>query len=68
MPGEGHRLTSLRGLLLASGDRELLEDLVRARDTAQKVALRAGIILGAAEGFSNNRLAEQQLGVTRLRF
>jgi transposase len=40
---------------------------VRARNTAQKVALRARIILGAGQGISNNRLA-QQLGVTRPRY
>src|SRR2546427_8787613 len=57
--------TSARRLLLASGDREIVEGLVRGRNTAQKVALRARIILGAAQGISNNRLA-QQLGVTRL--
>src|SRR5712691_1506731 len=56
--------TSARRLLLASGDREIVEGLVRGRNTAQKVALRARIILGAAQGISNNRLA-QQLGVTR---
>ena len=36
---------SARRLLLASGDRDLLEGLVRGRNTAQKVALRARIIL-----------------------
>ncbi len=51
-------------MVLASGDRDLIEGLVRGRNTAQKVALRARIILGAAEGISNNRLAKQ-LGVTR---
>jgi transposase len=56
--------SSARRLLLASGDHDLLEGLVRGRNTAPKVALRARIILGAAEGFSNNRLAKQ-LGVTR---
>ena len=56
--------TSARRLLLASGDQPLLEGLVRGRNTAQKVALRARIILGAAEGISNNHLAKQ-LGVTR---
>ena len=44
--------------LLASGDRDLLEGLVRGRNTAQKVALRARIILGATEGFSNNRFGQ----------
>ena len=56
--------TSARRLHLASGDREIVEGLVRGRNTAQKVALRARIILGAAQGISNNRLA-RQLGVTR---
>ena len=56
--------TSARRVLLAWGDRDLLEGLVRGRNTAQKVALRARIILGAAEGISNNHLAKQ-LGVTR---
>jgi transposase len=51
-------------LLLASGDGVLLQGLVRGRNTAQKVALRARIILGAANGISNNRLAKE-LGVTR---
>lgn len=55
---------SAQRLLLASGDQAVLEGLVRGRNTAQKVALRARIILGAAEGFSNNRLA-RQWGVTR---
>ena len=56
--------TSARRLLLAVGDEDLLQGLVRGRNTAQKVALRARIILGAAEGLANNRLAKQ-LGVTR---
>jgi transposase len=55
---------SARRLPVTSGDRDLLEGLVRGRNTAQKVALRARIVLGAAEGSSNNRLAKQ-LGVTR---
>lgn len=45
-------------------DRALLEALVRGGNTAQKVALRARIVLGAAEGCSNNSLATQ-LGLTR---
>ena len=56
--------TSAGRLPLASGDRVLLEGLVRGGNTAQKVALRARIVLGAAEGISNNHLAKQ-LGVTR---
>ena len=56
--------TSARRLRLASGDHALREGLVRGGNTAQQVALRARIILGAAEGLANNRLA-RQLGVTR---
>jgi len=56
--------TSARHLPLASGDRDLLEGLVRGGKTAQKVALRTRIVLGAAEGISNNHLAKQ-LGITR---
>lgn len=51
-------------LRVASGDREVLEALVRARKTPQKVALRARIVLGAADGRSNHALA-RELGVTR---
>jgi transposase len=56
--------TSARRLPLVAGDRDLLEGLVGGGNTAQKVALRARIVLGAAEGSCNNRLAKQ-LGVTR---
>jgi len=56
--------TSAEALPLGSPDRELLEALVRGRNTAQKMVLRARIVLGAAEGHSNNRLAKQ-LGITR---
>ena len=45
-------------------DREALVRLVRVRSTPQKVALRAKIVLGAAEGQSNNALAKT-LGVSR---
>ena len=45
-------------------DRDLLETLVRGRNTAQKVVLRARIVLGAADGCANNALAKQ-LGITR---
>jgi len=40
-------------------DRPLLEALVRGRNTPQKVALRARIVLAAAEGQSNHRLAKE---------
>src|SRR2546428_14021180 len=45
-------------------DRELLETLVRGGKTPQRVVLRAGIVLGASAGRSNNCLAKN-LGVTR---
>lgn len=45
-------------------DRALLDALVRGRNTPQKVALRARIILGAADGQSNAHLAHQ-LGTSR---
>lgn len=45
-------------------DRDSLTKLVRARSTPQKVVLRAKIVLGAAEGLSNNALAKE-LGVSR---
>lgn len=51
-------------LPVPSDDRALLEALVRRRNTPQKVALRARIVLGAAEGQSNARLA-REVGVTR---
>jgi len=51
-------------LKLRSGDRRKLERLVRGRNTAQKVVLRAQVVLGASEGRSNNELA-QGLGTSR---
>ncbi len=51
-------------VMLRRGDRSQLERLVRGPSTSQKVALRARIVLGAAEGQSNNQLA-QQLGTSR---
>jgi len=51
-------------LVLAPGDRALLEALVRGRNTPQKVVLRTRIVLGAAEGRANHALATE-LGVTR---
>lgn len=51
-------------IILNDGDRDALEKLVRTGSTPQKVALRARIVLGAADGISNNALAEQ-LGTSR---
>jgi len=45
-------------------DRDSLLRLVKARGTPQKVVLRARIVLGAAEGRSNNALANE-LAVSR---
>ena len=45
-------------------ERKQLQRLVNGRNTAQKVAMRARIILGAADGVSNNALA-QKLGISR---
>ena len=46
-------------LPIRAQDRQLLEALVRGRNTPQKVALRARIVLAAAEGQSNHRLAKE---------
>lgn len=51
-------------LTLSTHDRELLEALVRSGQTPQRATLRARIILGAAEGRANHRLA-QELGISR---
>lgn len=53
-----------RSLRVPPQDRELLVSLVQSGRTPQRVALRAHIVLGAAEGRSNNGLA-QELGITR---
>ncbi len=51
-------------LALSAEDRELLSALSRGGNTPQKVALRARIVLGAAEGRANHALAAE-LGVSR---
>ena len=51
-------------LELSAGDRAALESLARAGSTPQKVAGRAAIILGAADGRSNRQLAKV-LGTSR---
>ncbi len=55
---------SAEALSVPGEDRELLNALVRGRNTPQKVALRARIVLGAAAGEANNRLA-QELSISR---
>jgi len=49
-------------LTLSSAERQTLEQLVRRRKTAQQLALRARIVLWAATGLSNTRVASR-LGV-----
>lgn len=51
-------------LSVSAGDREMLSALARGGNTPQKVALRARIVLGAADGRANHALA-QELGVSR---
>ena len=55
---------SAKSLRVSPQDRELLTSLVQSGRTPQRVALRARIVLGAADGRSNNGLA-QELGITR---
>ena len=50
-------------LPISPSEREVLERLVRARTTEQRVAHRARIVLGAADGVANKRIAAN-LGVT----
>jgi len=53
-----------KALTLKKTDRELLDALVRNGQTPQKVALRARLILSAAEGRANNAIANE-LGISR---
>jgi transposase len=50
---------SAKALPVRRDDGNLLQVLVRGRNTPQKVALRARIVLGAAEGRPNNALAKE---------
>lgn len=50
---------------LSDSERRRLEGWTRRRSSAQGLALRARIVLGAAAGLSNTELAEQ-LGLTRM--
>ena len=50
--------TSRTALVLTPEHRQDLERLVRSGTTAQRIALRARIVLGAADGQSNNALAK----------
>lgn len=53
-----------KALRVTTPDRELLASFIRSGRTQQRVALRARIVLAAAEGRSNNTLAKE-LGITR---
>lgn len=53
-----------KSLSVRAEDREWLEALVGSGKTPQRVALRARIVLGAAAGIANHRLAKQ-LGISR---
>ena len=53
-----------KALTLKKNDRELLDALVRNGQTPQKVALRARLILFAADGLANNAIANE-LGISR---
>jgi transposase len=44
-------------ITISKGDRELMEALLRAGNTSQKVAFRINIVLGAAADISNSQLA-----------
>lgn len=56
--------TSAAPLEITPGDRRVLESWVRAYQTPQSIALRTQIVLAAAQGHPNNRIA-RELGVTR---
>lgn len=44
---------------LTDTERRALEELVRRHNTAQQIALRARIVLAAAEGYNNAQIARQ---------
>src|SRR2546425_4540674 len=56
--------TKAAALPVLAVDQELLQHLLRSGSTPQKIALRARILLGAAEGKSNYQLSEE-LNVSR---
>ena len=56
--------TKAEALPVLEVDQELLQHLLRAGSTAQKIALRARILLGAAEGKPNYQLSAE-LNVSR---
>jgi transposase len=52
-------------VVLSDDERRMLEGWARRRSSAQGLAVRARIVLGAAEGENNTQLAER-LGLTRM--
>ena len=52
-------------LVIDETEREALLALVRARTTEQRTAMRARVVLAAADGKANERIAED-LGVQRI--
>jgi len=52
-------------LVIDETEREALRALVRARTTEQRVAMRARVVLAAADGIANERIAED-LGVHKM--
>ncbi|MDD2677561.1 MAG: hypothetical protein PHP75_08900 [Methylacidiphilaceae bacterium] len=56
--------TSSGALAVGDESRRELERIIRSGKTGQRIALRARIVLGAADGKSNNALAKE-LGVSR---
>jgi transposase len=51
--------SSSAALAITSESRQQLEQIARSGKTEQRIALRARIVLGAADGRSNNALAEE---------
>ena len=63
--GVGRRGPRAVEVALTDGERRVLEGWLRRRSSAQGLAVRARIVLGAADGESNTVLAER-LGLTRM--
>ena len=54
-------------ITISKGDRELIEALLRAGNTPQKLAFRINIVLAAAAGIPNAQLA-RELATTKSSF
>jgi transposase len=63
--GAGRRGPRAVEVVLSGDERRTLEGWARRRSLAQGLAVRARVVLGAAEGASNTELAER-LGLTRM--